>query len=252
MIIPFSYTGTAFFISNNGELGTNRHIAVPWEYDKDKYDNDMRNFVTKIYKDFAAKLALSSSLNMMEADAKYTRLRNIDLEISGNHELFGVGYCGDKTSLLSLNPVQTIAESGDSKKDVALIRLQNRRTPEYLVKMGAIYDLSKAVLDERMLKPLSEELSIVGYPMGETVANEGFNGKELRPTMHTTKISRLPDNNQFQIQATGIGGFSGSPVSDSKHRLVGVLCSGFRGTDVTYCCNIKHLVELYNNNRVRE
>lgn len=251
-IVPFSYTGTAFFISINGELGTNRHIAVPWEYEKDNYDNDMRNFVTKIYKEFAARLALSSSSNMMEADAKFSRLQNVDLDISGNHELFGIGYCGDKTSLLSLNPVQTIAESGDPKKDVALIRLQNRRTPDHLVKMGAIYDLSKAVLDEQTLKPLSEELSIVGYPMGETVTNESFDGKELHPTMHTTKISRLPDDNQIQIQATGIGGFSGSPVSDSKHRLVGVLCSGFRGTDVTYCCNIKHLVELYNKHRVRE
>jgi len=41
-------------------------------------------------------------------------------------------------------------------------------------------------------------------------------------------------------------------VIDKSHRLVGVLCSGFSGTEVTYCCNIKHLVELYNKHKVRE
>ena len=37
---PIGYTGTAFFISKDGEMGTNRHIAVPWEYrDADDEEN---------------------------------------------------------------------------------------------------------------------------------------------------------------------------------------------------------------------
>jgi V8-like Glu-specific endopeptidase len=118
--------------------------------------------------------------------------------------------------------------------------------------MGAIYDLKNARVDESTLKPQDEELIIVGYPLGETVSDESFDGKELRPTMHKTTISKVPDDNQIQIQTVGIGGQSGSPVCDKKHRLVGVLCSGFRSTEVTFCCNIKHLVELYDKNKVRE
>lgn len=252
-IFPQQYTGTAFFISKEGEMGTNRHIAVPWEYTKNSYEDDIRNFIMQIKSSFAARLALGASETMEEAQARFTRMSNSDIEIGGSLAYFGVGLTGNKiNNQIDLQQAQVIAESGDEKKDVALIRLNSRKTPDYLVKMGAIYDIERARIDETTLKPQSEELTIIGYPMGETVASQTFDGKELRPTIHTTKLSKIPDDNQIQVQATGIGGFSGSPVSDGKHRLVGVLCSGFRGTDVTYCCNIKHLVELYNKNKVRE
>ncbi len=250
---PYPYTGTAFFISKDGEMGTNRHIVVPWEYEKENYEDDIRNFIMAIKSQFAARLAMGSSQSLEEAQARFNRMSNSDIEIGGSLSYFGIGLTGNKVnSALDLLQAQVIAESGDSKKDVAIIRLNSRQTPERLVRMGALYDIEKARIDETSLKPQSEELSIIGYPMGETIANQTFDGKELRPTIHTTKLSKVPDDNQIQVQATGIGGFSGSPVSDSKHRLVGVLCSGFRGTDVTYCCNIKHLVELYNKHRVRE
>ena len=74
----------------------------------------------------------------------------------------------------------------------------------------------------------------------------------MKPLMVKNFVRQSTDDNQIQIQAVGIGGQSGSPVIDKSHRLVGVLCSGFKGTEVTYCCNIKHLVELYNKHRVRE
>lgn len=257
---PIPYTGTAFFISKDGEMGTNRHIAVPWEYRDKELDDAIRDQMRKIRSQSNENVALLLlALNMngqidgADAQAKFERFQNSDIEISGSLEFFGIGLTGSKiNNQIDLQQAQVIAESGDDKKDVALIRLNSRKTPDYLVNMGAIYDIEKARIDETTLKPQSEELTIIGYPMGETVASQTFDGKELRPTIHTTKLSKIPDDNQIQVQATGIGGFSGSPVSDEKHRLVGVLCSGFRGTEVTYCCNIKHLVELYNKYRVRE
>ncbi len=250
---PYSYTGTAFFISEDGELGTNRHIAIPWEYEKADYEDEIRNFIMNMKDIFAAQLAFVSSSSEHEMEARFNRMRNSDIEIGGSLEYFGLGLTGSKIDNdRDLLPAQVIAESGDKDKDVALIRLKSAKTPEHIVKMGAIYDIEKARVDEKTLVPQTEELNIVGYPIGDVVGTKLFNGKELHPTNHSTKISKLPDDNQIQIQATGIGGFSGSPVSDSEHRLVGVLCSGFRNTDVTYCCNIKHLVELYDKHKVRK
>ena len=196
---------------------------------------------------------MTGALSADDANAWLRRYQNSPLEIGGKHAIFGIGLTGSKVNnQIDLQQAQVIAESGDPKKDVALIRLNSRKTPDYIVKMGAIYDIEHARVDERSLKPQDEELTITGYPMGETVANETFDGKELRPTIHKASLSKTPDDNQIQIQAVGIGGQSGSPVIDKSHRLVGVLCSGFKGTEVTYCCNIKHLVELYNKHRVRE
>ncbi len=250
----FEYTGTAFFISKEGEMGTNRHIAVPWEYEKEQFDNDIRDYLANQRTKLAPALSLYSGVSSeLEWQARMNRLTASDIEISGTHAYFGVGLTGARiNNVLDLQQAQVIAESGDIKKDVALIRLNSRKTPDYIVKMGAIYDIENARVDERTLKPQDEELTITGYPMGETVTNQTFDGKELRPTIHKASLSKTPDDNQIQIQAVGIGGQSGSPVIDKSHRLVGVLCSGFSGTEVTYCCNIKHLVELYNKHKVRE
>lgn len=257
---PMGYTGTAFFISKDGEMGTNRHIAVPWEYRDEEDEENIRQQMEKARQATSGNLyellaysVMTGALSADDANAWLRRYQNSPLEIGGKHAFFGVGLTGSKVNnQIDLQQAQVIAESGDPKKDVALIRLNSRKTPDYIVKMGAIYDIENARIDERTLKPQDEELTITGYPMGETVTNQTFDGKELRPTIHKTSLSKTPDDNQIQIQATGIGGFSGSPVSDSNHRLVGVLCSGFRNTDVTYCCNIKHLVELYNKHKVRE
>jgi hypothetical protein len=264
-LTPVQYNGTAFFISKEGEMGTNRHVAVPWEYRTNDDDESIRQLVEKevqqgmlqengyLYAILTANILAGNTAVLQNASAWVSRFKKSSITISGSHAYFGIGLTGSKiNSVIDLQQAQVIAESGDMKKDVALIRLNSRKTPDYIVQMGAIYDLKNARVDESTLKPQDEELIIVGYPLGETVSDESFDGKELRPTMHKTTISKVPDDNQIQIQTVGIGGQSGSPVCDKKHRLVGVLCSGFRSTEVTFCCNIKHLVELYDKNKVRE
>ena len=120
--------------------------------------------------------------------------------------------------------------------------------------MGAWYDLNDARVDEKELDLQNESLTIIGYPGGELVSSIMSDGKELHPTMHKATVSRVADNNQMQIQMPSIGGFSGSPVIDKNHRLVGVLYGGYRDRDaaITYCCNIKHLKELYDKHCVKE
>lgn len=259
-IKPIGYTGTAFFISAEGEMGTNRHIAVPWMYRTPKEEEIIRQEMEKsrqAAEDLLFRLLSSSvasgTLSANDANAWLKRYQNSDFEIGGTHAYLGIGLNGTKVNNLNdLQQCQVIAESGDENKDVALIRLNSRKTPDYLVKMGAIYDIGEARVDEHSLQPQDEDFTIVGYPLGERISNETFDGKELRPTMHKATLSKTPDDNQMQIQAVGINGQSGSPVIDSQHRLIGVLCSGYSGTEVTYCCNIKHLKELYEKNKVRE
>ena len=255
-VLPFSFTGTAFFISERGELGTNRHIAVPWEYMKEQYEDAIKNFIGDYINNKGSLIALYigyKNSNIDQAQTLFDRAHKSPLEISGSMSYFGIGLTGSKVEKVSdLLPAQVIAESGDPKKDVALIRLNNPNTPSHLVEMGAIYDLSQARVDETQLKPQQEDLTIIGYPAGLAIGYSTFDGKELRPTLHKASISKMPDENEFQIQTVAIGGQSGSPVIDKNHRLVGILYAGIDSTEVTYCCNIKHLVELYNKNRIRQ
>lgn len=243
---PLGYTGTAFFISENGEMGTNRHVAAPWLHRTVVEDEIIRDII----ENYRQNLQWIYSISERERD--WERFNKSDIEISGVHAYFGVGLTNTKVNdVVDLQLCQVIAESGDPKKDVALIRLNSRKTPDHLVKMGAVYDIENARLDERSLE-VQETFTITGYPAQSALGPLSFDGKELRPTTHQATLSKIPDDNRMQIQTVSIGGQSGSPVIDKNHRLVGVLCSGFDGMEVTYCCNIKHLKELYDKNKVHE
>ena len=144
-----------------------------------------------------------------------------------------------------------IAESGSEDKDVAMIRLNSKKTPEEIVKNG-FYDINEARTDEKSLVPQEEELTSIGFPAEYGTGNNIVSkGKEYLPTVHRMYISKIPDDNQFQLQSNVVGGQSGSPIIDKSHRLVGVVWGSHRGTDVAYGCNIKHLKELYDKNKAR-
>lgn len=260
-ISPIAYTGTAFFISPDGELGTNRHIAVPWEYinndQKDAIRQNLEKFFNNSVNPYLQNLLNASiALNGLSADdaiAMYSRLQKSSYKITGHFDFLGLIMPGTNiTTIADLLSCQVIADSGSEDKDVAMIRLNSKKTPEDIVKAG-YYDINKARLDEQTLVPQEEELTTIGYPAqfgtGENIVSKG---KEYLPTVHRTYVSKTPDDNQFQMQSNIVGGQSGSPIVDKNHRLVGVVWGSHRGTEVAYGTNIKHLKELYDKNKARK
>lgn len=267
---PCIYYGTAFFISQYGEMGTNRHIAVPWESvkasgtDKLSIRMQMIEKMNEIFGDYrkeqsrieAEKVFIRAAygVEVDESDEeKFFRqvmalFDKCEFEISGHFQYLGILLPGHNfTTLSDLMSCQVIAESGDPEKDVALLRLNTPRTPEHIVKKG-YYQIRNARLDETKLA-LSEQLQTIGYPAGLGIGLNMGNGRELNPTIYNTNLSRKPDDNRFQVQTVTMGGQSGSPVFDGKRNLVGVLFGMYTNTQITYCCNIKHLVELYEKHK---
>lgn len=256
-IDPIGARGTAFFISDKGELGTNRHIACPWNYltndDKETIRQTMQKFFSgrnEYLINILRAAILAGVVSGSDAQAWFDRLQKSDFDISGNFEYIGVVQTGTNcTTIADMLSCQVIAESGDVDKDVALLRLNSKITPQEIVK-GGYFDIRNARTDEKSLIPQEEELTTIGYPaeLG-TGANLITKGKEFRPTIHRTYISKTPDDNMFQLQSNVVGGQSGSPIIDKNHRLVGVVWGSIRTTDVAYGCNIKHLKELYDKNK---
>ena len=261
-ITPISYTGTAFFISEDGELGTNRHIACPWAEldndDKDAIRQTMEKFLVGrqeyLIKNYLLPSIQAGVLSQNDAMAWLSRVQKSEIEFSGSFEYLGVALTGTNiTSVADLHACQVIAESGDKDKDAALLRLNSKKTPEDIVK-GGFFDIENARVDETSLVPQEDELTTIGYPVqfGISLVDKIGKGVELSPTVHRTYISKTPNENQFQIQSNVVGGQSGSPIVDKDHRLVGIVWGSHRGTEVAYGCNIKFLKEMYDKYKARK
>lgn len=252
-VVPIPFTGTAFFISDNGELGTNRHIAAPWENLTKEEENQIRLSLQKVVNNLEetilVELMRQGVLSQDDAAAYYSRIERSPIKISGRFDYLGIALTGTNfTTVSDLLSCQVIALSGSKEQDVALLRLNSRETPKHIVESG-YYDIKKALIDETKLEP-QEELITIGYPKGFSLGFSTAQATELRPTIHRAYVSKNPDKNSFQFQGQGIGGQSGSPIVDKNHKLVGVLYGGYANTDFTYGCNIKHLVELYNQHKI--
>ena len=260
---PIGGIGTAFFISPNGELGTNRHIACPWEYIRPELKDDVKQTMeivlssqSKIYQALLSILQsqIKSQEEYVDAVLRLQRLNKAQFNISGRFEYLGIALTGTNiTTVADLSACQVIAESGDPEKDVALLRLNSKKTPDDIVK-GGFYDIENARVDETSLIPQEDELTTIGYPAQYDIplTQQSGKGAELSPTVHRTYISKTPSDNQFQIQSNVVGGQSGSPIIDKNHRLVGIVWGSHRGTDVAYGANIKILKEMYDRYKARQ
>lgn len=256
-ISPIQYTGTAFFISPYGELGTNRHIAVPWEYisreENDLIKQQMENAIGNLSGSLLLLLneAIEKDvLSTRDAQSYYNRLQKSPIRISGRFNYLGIAQAGTQVNSVSdLLPCQVIAQSDDKERDVALLRLNSKQTPAQIVKEG-YFNIANARCDQNTLVPQEETMTTMGYPAGFQIGFSTAHATELTPTVHKAYISKKPDENSFQFQGESLGGQSGSPIVDEKRHLVGVLYGGYTQTEFSYGCNIKHLVELYNKNKV--
>lgn len=245
-VLPLNCTGTAFFISEKGELGTNRHVACPWEVEE--LQKIIRNNTSRILEwimDYAEKRTDFDEAMMG------IRMLTAKMKISGRHTFMGVALTGTNVnSIVDYKPCQVIAYSDDSRKDVALLRLNDTETPKKIIEDG-FFNIKNAKVDETSLEPQEDELITIGYPAGFALGFNMKEGKELSPIVHKISLSKRPDEFNFQLQGQAIGGQSGSPIIDENRRLVGVLFATHHGTDYSYGCNIKHLVEIYNKHKLK-
>jgi pSer/pThr/pTyr-binding forkhead associated (FHA) protein len=280
---PVSYTGTAFFITANGYMGTNRHIAVPWEY----IDNMKKGAVESIKQKMSEirnellplnELQTMDELYRLQNASRFTKLlfnylmkggftkvkfdqinawilrfKNSPIKISGKFVDMRIGLKGqDFRSESELLPCHVVAQSDDPDTDVGLLRLNNKKTPEDIVKKG-FFDINDAMVDEKRLQPQMQDLITIGYPYG-FILGLATENNTLKPTIHKISVSKDPDENKFQFQGEETSGASGSPIVDvDKHRLVGVLYGGYTiGSTYGLACNIKHLKNLYDKNKNKE
>lgn len=269
------YQATAFFIDRNGNLATNRHVAEPWadsyrsKTEDNKITQDVHQLVNELLPDVSRitssnyRLLNSTALGtaiMTYADEQaqqagdktvqqylnrintiIDRLRTSTVSISGEMDYIFVGYPGRYyTHEDELERCNVVATSDTDEKDIAILQLNTKHTPDNIKK---VFDVK--CFNTKSLVPLKDNLFTIGYPRGLAWAKDDAT-KSLEPEIRDTKCGKVPSKYTFELQSEVIGGASGSPVFDTHGRLVGVVWgSAASGTTFGQACQSKYLKELY-------
>lgn len=262
-------SATAFFIDRNGVLATNRHVANPGEYMDDQEKTQVRNTVSEF---ISNQIPFESCANNSEAN----QLRNTMLgsviyaqwRHSGNYRLQNLNAMirSMKQAPFTIKSVLdyvtvgypsryysdhneyehcfVLAVSPTDDKDVALLQLNTKKTPETIkdvIDINRFYDGT--------IQPLKDKLVWIGYPRGNYWGlDESIHS--LLPQVRETMVSKQPGRYTFEFQGEGQPGASGSPIFNAKNgRLYGVLVGGYNAA-ATYgfACRAKYIKELYDEN----
>lgn len=261
---------TAFFIDNEGRMATNRHVALPWseEYRSGEYstenltqkyeeflakqlkikrldteyeDLDLVKAVTQLQSTALGKELLESCSNETELNAKLNRINKSKLKIVGVMDRIMVGYPGNYyTHLEEFQFCNVSAVSNDPKKDVAILQLNDKKTPKTIEKILHIDNIST-----ESLRPLKDDLYYIGYPYGILWGMDD-DTKSLEPNLRKTTCTKNPGKYDFEFDAASVGGSSGSPLFNKKGQLVGILYGGYSNHSVTFAVHAKYLKQLYD------
>lgn len=266
------YSGTAFFISNDGKMMTNRHVACPWFYISDKEKNAISQYMATLREELlpinqlrtkadGARLfsknnyvtvciayLLNKGVSLKTINAWIKRFINSPIEISGIHDYIAVGYANHNyNSIDEFERCSVLAEYENDKVDLAILQLNNKQTPTTIKKY---VDVSKAVTDTKKLNPLEENYYYIGYPLGISLNLNNEDGG-LIPLLNEVKISKVPGKYEFDLQGEVFGGASGSPILDRNGHLVGIVNKSIRYTTMSVGVLAKYAKELLDKTETK-
>ena len=269
-----TYSATAFFVDRKGVLATNRHVAVPWEYEEEEVRTALLNEVNALRKrlipvaqcnntDDVNRLldaeipnlpdlgALIVSQWMSSGDRSYANLNAMidkmlqaKITLKGVMDYISVGY-PDRyyTHTDELDRCFVLGESGTDDKDIALLQLNVKKTPDNI---EYVVDIETKIYDG-VIEPLADKLVMIGYPRG-TVHALVESTHSLQPVVRETMVSMKPDRYSFEYQGESIGGASGSPIFNPKNGMLYGVNWGRWTAGATFgkACKAQFLRELYN------
>ena len=268
---PIQYTGTAFFVSEDGKLITNKHVACPWKCISDEDRQAINDLIGRIRENmlpidpihnlvgaqtlyyssnssfkFVIEALIKKGAKLNDVNSWINRFKNSPIAIDGESDFLRIGLADHNyNSADELLPVSLCDTLSDNNIDLALIQLNTKQTPQ---EVNKVVNLSYAIVDEKKIEPLGETYSYIGYPLGLWLNLKNNNGG-LTPRLNEIKVARKPGKNDIELQAEMIGGASGSPILDNKGRLVGVAYKTLPSTSISYGVLAKYAVELYEKSK---
>ena len=227
---PSTYTGTGFFISKDGKMGTNLHIVKPWLYSQES--QKLVQTIQQLYAAFGTQMPILNSI-----------IPNI--RVTGHLVFLGVSPNGLPLKKDNLTECVIVAAGDDIEKDVAIVQTVTHTLPNGV---NTYIDINKSKTMGKATEQ-GKTVYVIGFPLGTILAQVQGTGEEtvLENQIQTGTITQNRGNIEFGHNAPTFGGASGSPVLDEHGRLIGVHHAGLAKIGAhgfNWAIKVSHLLEL--------
>ncbi len=234
-LVPFITFGTGFFISKNGLMVTNKHVAHPWE--------DKVAEIKELNKD-------NEILKELTYEPVFTGIipNGSLVDISSNDNLPAVAQKIART----FYQCDVMTTHKDPEVDLALIQMQARTLPP---NTSFIKEDSIAKHSHNYQK--GSEIFMIGFPGGLSFATtRKALYREIENTLSSGIISKISDKYNIQYTLSTGSGSSGSPVFDQTGKVIAInyAVSDIQGALINYGIKsgyIHDMLEEFNNSSLR-
>ena len=225
------YTGTGFFVDDDGLVVSNRHIACPWENSTTSEESGI-SAIEAAEEFFKAKLTKLYELGYTEALQYISQV-----SVSGELDNAVIIPNGDYLDADNAIPLHVEKISKDDNVDLALFKVRSSSIPAEVK-----YIKSKKI---KSIEPTKgTKILTIGFPFGVYL----LDGKtKIQSNFSDGSISRTDNKYKFGFTAPTFHGASGSPIFDSKGNVIGVVSAGMEITQgFNEAERASYLIDLLN------
>lgn len=234
------YTGTGFFISEDGELITNLHVVKPWLF------SDVAQIMQDYY---STKLAGAVEILNRKLGATTWSALIPQLKVEGKLDYIALLPQGETYEPDNIIKCKVLSAGDDINKDVALIQTVSKRLP---TSKCTVVNVKDSIEVEEDALAVGEHVYTIGFPTGmnyEGLIQKDASDNGIQVVGQGGSINQHASQYDFGYNAPTTNGASGSPVFNKYGMLVGVHHQGASGVETqgfNYGVKAKYVKELLN------